>query len=105
MNNVCTLARAPGGQMRGAAKQAMRGHSRGAATTRMPFWLPAPRPADKARATRIPAVCKERATQPAGLGAGSKVHRLFFDRPLWLAHSHLQQLGDRNETVPLGLEG
>jgi len=36
MNKGCTLARAPGGQMRGAATQAMRCHRRGAATKQMP---------------------------------------------------------------------
>jgi len=36
MNNVYTLARAPGGQMQGDATQAMRGHRRGAATQQMP---------------------------------------------------------------------
>ena len=55
--------------------------------------LLAPRPAGKARATSIPAaVCKERATQPAGLraaarrgaaaGARAKMHTLFPDGPL-----------------------
>jgi hypothetical protein len=34
-NNIDTLARAPGGQMQGAATQAMRGHRRGAATQQM----------------------------------------------------------------------
>jgi hypothetical protein len=36
MNNIYILARAPVGQMRGAATQAMRGHRRGAATKQMP---------------------------------------------------------------------
>jgi hypothetical protein len=36
MNKGRILARAPGGQMRGAATQAMRGHRRGAATKQMP---------------------------------------------------------------------
>ncbi len=36
MNDVCTLARATGGQMQGAATQAMRCHRRGAATQQMP---------------------------------------------------------------------
>ena len=36
MNNVCTLARAPGGQMRGAATQEMQCHRRGTATKQMP---------------------------------------------------------------------
>jgi len=36
MNNVYTLARAPGGQMQGAATQAMRCHRRAAATQQMP---------------------------------------------------------------------
>ena len=35
MNKGCILARAPGGQMRGAATQAMRCHRRGAATKQM----------------------------------------------------------------------
>ena len=42
MNNVCTLARAPGGQMQGAATQAMRCHRRGAATPQMPARRRAP---------------------------------------------------------------
>ena len=42
MNNVCTLARAPGGQMRGAATQAMRCHRRGAATKQIPARRRAP---------------------------------------------------------------
>jgi hypothetical protein len=41
MNNVCTLARAPDGQMQGDATQAMRGHRRGAATQQMPARRPA----------------------------------------------------------------
>jgi hypothetical protein len=36
MNKGCILARAPGGQMQGAATQAMRCHRRGAATQQMP---------------------------------------------------------------------
>ena len=42
MNNVCTLARAPGGQMQGAATQAMWCHRRGAATQQMPARRRAP---------------------------------------------------------------
>ena len=42
MNNVCILARAPGGQMRGAATQAMWCHRRGAATKQMPARRRAP---------------------------------------------------------------
>ena len=41
MNNVCTLARAPGGQMQGATTQAMRCHRRGAETQQMPARRPA----------------------------------------------------------------
>ena len=36
MNNIGTLALAPGGQMQGAATQAMRCHRRGAATPQAP---------------------------------------------------------------------
>ena len=42
MNNVCILARAPGGQMRGTATQAMWFHRRGAATKQMPARRRAP---------------------------------------------------------------
>jgi len=42
MNKGCILARAPGGQMRGAATQAMRCHRRGAATKQMPARRRAP---------------------------------------------------------------
>ena len=42
MNKGCILARAPGGQMRGAALQAMRCHRRGAATRQMPARRRAP---------------------------------------------------------------
>jgi len=42
MNKGCILARAPGGQMQGAATQAMRGHRRGAATKQMPARRRAP---------------------------------------------------------------
>ena len=36
MNNIYILVLAPGGQMRGAATQAMQGHRRGAPTLQMP---------------------------------------------------------------------
>jgi len=42
INKSCILARAPGGQMRGATTQAMRGHRRGAATKQMPARRRAP---------------------------------------------------------------
>jgi len=42
MNKGCILARAPGGQMQGAATQAMRCHRRGAATQQMPARRRAP---------------------------------------------------------------
>src|SRR5947208_8810003 len=41
-NKVCILARAPGGQMQGAATQAMWWHRRGAATPQMPARRRAP---------------------------------------------------------------
>src|SRR6266700_5108219 len=41
-NKVCILARAPGGQMQGAATQAMWGQRRGAATPQMPARRRAP---------------------------------------------------------------
>jgi hypothetical protein len=41
-NNIYTMARAPGGQMQGAATQAMRRHRRGAATKQMPARRRAP---------------------------------------------------------------
>src|SRR5439155_18933627 len=41
-NKVCILARAPGGQMQGAATQAMWGHRQGAATPQMPARRRAP---------------------------------------------------------------
>jgi len=42
MNKGCIMARAPGGQMRGAATQAMRCHRRRAATKQMPARRRAP---------------------------------------------------------------
>jgi hypothetical protein len=42
MNKGCILARAQGGQMQGAATQAMRCHRRGAATQQMPARRRAP---------------------------------------------------------------
>jgi len=42
MKKGCILARAPGGQMQGAATQAMRCHRRGAATPQMPARRRAP---------------------------------------------------------------
>ncbi len=42
LNNVCALARAPGGQMQDAATQAMRCHRRGAATQQVPARRRAP---------------------------------------------------------------
>src|SRR5438093_9553418 len=89
-NKVCILARAPGGQMQGAATQAMWWHRRGAATPQMP----ARRRALRAAARR-PAGCVARSLHtaavaagmlvaralPAGLGASSKMYTLFPDGP------------------------
>jgi len=80
MNNVCTLARAPGGQMRGAATQAMsvciveeRQRSR-CPPAAAPLRAAARRPAGfVARSLHTtPGVLVARAS-PAGLGACSKV--------------------------------
>jgi len=47
--------------------------SKGLSQNNRPTLLQAPRPAGKARATSIPGVvCKERATQPAGLRAAAR---------------------------------
>src|SRR2546425_6040738 len=49
------------------------GLTKGPSGNKVYILLLAPRPAGKARATSIPAaVCKERATQPAGLGAAAR---------------------------------
>src|SRR2546426_1137767 len=49
------------------------GLTKGPSGNKVYILLLAPRPAGKARATRIPAaVCKERATQPAGLRAAAR---------------------------------
>jgi hypothetical protein len=61
MNNLCILARAPGGQMQGAATQAMGCHRQGAATQKIPAHRRAP---------------------ASDAGAGSKMYALVIDRPL-----------------------
>jgi len=73
------LARAPGGQMRGGATQAMRCHRRGAATKQMPARRRAPfglRPAGSLAVLLAPymqpGMLVARAL-PASLGASSKV--------------------------------
>src|SRR5437762_3149265 len=51
----------------------MRSGTKGPSGNKVYILLLAPRPAGKARATSIPAaVCKERATQPAGLRAAAR---------------------------------
>jgi len=89
MNNVCTLARAPGGQMRRAATQAMsvciveeRQRSRCPPAAAAPLRAVARRPAGfVARSLHTtPRMLVARAS-PAGLGACSKVQTLFIDRP------------------------
>src|SRR5881396_1207546 len=60
-NKVCILARAPGGQMQGAATQAMWWHRRGAATPQMP--------------------ARRRAPPGCGPQASSKMYTLFPDGP------------------------
>ena len=101
MNKGCILARAPGGQMQGAAMQAMRCHRRGAATQILarsdkPDARPPPRPVGLRPAGPLAAllalymqpgmagppdpVLVARAL-PAGLGACSKMQPLFITRP------------------------
>ena len=88
MNNVYTLARAPGGQMQGAATQAMsvyiveeRQRSR-CPPAAAPLRAAARRPAGfVARSLHTtPGMLVARAS-PAGLGASSKVSLLLRDRP------------------------
>jgi len=87
---VCILARAPGGQMRGAATQAMpvciveeRQQSRYAPFGAAPLRAAARRPAGfVARSLHTaPGMLVARAL-PAGLGASSKMYTLFSDGPL-----------------------
>ena len=88
-NKVCILARAPGGQMRGAATQAMpvciveeRQQSR-CPPAAAPLRAAARRPAGGvARSLHTaPGMLVARAL-PAGLGASSKMYTLFPDGPL-----------------------
>jgi hypothetical protein len=79
MNNVCTLARAPGGQMQGAATQAMPlciVEERNAADARLPPRPSGLRPAGPLALLlapyRLKSMLVARAA-PAGLGASSKV--------------------------------
>src|SRR6266581_2341616 len=87
-NKVCILARAPGGQMQGAAMRGMWGHGRGGQPRKMP-----PAAAPLRAAARRPAGCVARSLHtaagmlvaralPAGLGASSKMYTLFPDGPL-----------------------
>jgi hypothetical protein len=88
MNNVCTLARAPGGQMQGAATQAMprriveetqRSRCPPAAA---PLRAAARRPAGfVARSLHTAAGMLVARAAPSGLRTSSKVHTLFITRP------------------------
>src|SRR5436190_2561123 len=105
-NKVCILARAPGGQMRGAATQAMpvciveeRQQSR-CPPAAAPLRAAAPRPAGGVGRSlhTAPGMLVARAL-PAGLGASSKMYTLFPDGPLVnppfsLVIGHLSCLAD-----------
>ena len=77
MINIYPLARAPGGQMQGAATQAMRGHRRGAATKQMPARRRAPSgggpQARRLRCSLLTNGMLVARALPASLGAGSKM--------------------------------
>ena len=84
---MCILARAPGGQMRGAATQAMSDIVEERQQSRCP-----PAAAPLRAAARRPAGCVARSLHtapgmlvaralPAGLGASSKMYTLFPDGP------------------------
>ncbi|PYU93556.1 MAG: hypothetical protein DMG08_09820, partial [Acidobacteria bacterium] len=87
-NKVCILARAPGGQMRGAATQAMpvciveeRQQSR-CPPAAAPLRAAARRPAGGvARSLHTAAGMLVARALPAGLGASSKMYTLFPDGP------------------------
>ena len=87
MDNVYILARAPGGQMQGAATQAMQGHRRGAATNQMPARRSAPPGYGPARSLAAlltpcmhPGMLVARAL-PASLGAAAKCKRYSLTGP------------------------
>ena len=83
---MCILARAPGGQMQGAATQAMWWHRRGAATKQMPARRRAPAGCGpQARwlcCSLLTAGMLVARALPAGLEASSKMYTLFPDGPL-----------------------